>query len=106
MRRVQRFLSVLASVLLASASNAQELRWRSGDVLSRPRGVARASQAELLRRLGDIGPRHALVRFERAPSAHERALLAASGIVLGRALGAGAYFARIEPRSVRDVAEP
>ncbi|NOT28971.1 MAG: hypothetical protein HOP15_00825, partial [Planctomycetes bacterium] len=59
--------------LLATGTDAQQLRWRSGSVLERPvrGGIPRT---ELVRRLAEGGERHVLVRFQRAPSAHEQEL--------------------------------
>ncbi|MSR64023.1 MAG: hypothetical protein EXS08_16490 [Planctomycetes bacterium] len=93
--RVLGSVFVFVSVLAAPAA-AQELRWRSGSVLARP--AQRLAPAELERRLQQGGARHVLVRFERSPGSHQRDLLAAAGVELGRALGAGAFFARVEPR--------
>jgi subtilisin family serine protease len=91
---------LVSSISLASARPApgQELRWRSGATLAHPDGSAGPSQGELLERLRSAGERHVLVRFEHGPSEHERELWSAAGLELGRALGAGAYFARVRPR--------
>jgi len=92
-----RFTSIWFALLACSLSTpAQELRFRSGEVLARRAPAARPAPRALARRLA--GPaRHVLVRFERSPGAQERAVLAAAGVELGHALGAGAFFARVEP---------
>jgi hypothetical protein len=87
------FSPLVALTLFSAAFSAQELRFRSGETLTRPAVSVRAPR-ELARRLTGT-ERHVLVRFERAPDAHTRALLAAAGVELGHALGAGAYFARV-----------
>lgn len=90
--------------LFASPPSAQELRWRSGSSLGRPvrGGVPRA---ELVRRLGAGEARHVLVRFQRSPSEHERALWRAAGVEIGHALGDGVFFARVEPAALAGRAE-
>jgi len=86
---------VLASLLAPPAEAQQGLRWRSGEVLAPSPVRQRRSAAELLTRAAAGGDRHVLVRLERAPDAHQRALWRAAGLELGRALGAGAWFARL-----------
>jgi hypothetical protein len=87
--------SLLAAPLGAGLA-AQELRFRSGATLNRP--ARPLAPSELAQRLERGGTRHVLVRFERSPRAHERALLAACGVELGRALGKGAFYARVSER--------
>ncbi|NOT32407.1 MAG: S8 family serine peptidase [Planctomycetes bacterium] len=58
-----------------------------------------------MRRLAEGGERHVLVRFQRAPSAHEQELWRAAGVELGHALGAGAFFARVDPGALAGRAE-
>jgi hypothetical protein len=84
----------LSLAVLASDVGAQELEWRSGATLARAKQRPRA---ELVRVLERGATRHVLVRFERSPSAHERATWSAAGLTLGRALGQGAFFARVDP---------
>jgi hypothetical protein len=88
--------ALLAAAVAAAPAQAQELRFRSGAVLPRPARAA-APRGELVRRLATGGERHVLVRFQAAPSPEERALWSAAGVELGRALGGGAYFARVRP---------
>ncbi len=105
MRRFVSSVLVLGFCALSAAgAHAQQLRWRSGEVLARPvrGGIPRA---ELVRRLATGGERHVLVRFGRSPSQHERELWAAAGVELGHALGAGAYFARVQPQALAGRAE-
>jgi hypothetical protein len=81
--------------LMAGLLCAQDLRWRSGAVLARPEARLRPARAELVARLEQGGMRHVLVRFERSPGRHGQALWRAAGLELGRALGGGAFFARV-----------
>lgn len=86
----------LALFVSALPAAAQELRFRSGEALPSRAAGARPAPRELAQRLTGAA-RHVLVRFERSPGAQERALLAAAGVELGHALGAGAFFARVDP---------
>src|SRR5262245_9406332 len=95
MRKSAFVASLVVVSVLGTVAQAQDLRWRSGSLLRRPALRARPAPGELLQRLARDVERHVLVRFERTPSAHERELWRAAGIELGRALGAGAYFARV-----------
>ena len=104
MRKAALASSVAVVFVLGALPQAQELRWRSGSVLGRPALRARAVQGELVRRLGEGAERHVLVRFERSPPAHERELWRAAGVELGRALGGGAYFARVAPAALDSAA--
>ncbi len=102
-------LSLAWLALFAPDAHAQGLRWRSGGVLERSARV-RLPRTELVRRLregvaGRTGERHVLVRFERSPSEHERALWRAAGVELGRALGGGAFFAHVRPEALAGRAE-
>jgi hypothetical protein len=92
--------SVAVLFVLVELPQAQELRWRSGSVLGRPALRASAVQGELVRRLAEGSERHVLVRFEESPSPHARELWRVAGIELGRALGGGAYFARVDPAAL------
>src|SRR5262245_19398053 len=90
--------------VLVAVPQEGELRWRSGRVLGRPALRDPAVRGELVRRLADGGERHLLVRFEESPSEHERELWRAAGVELGRALGGGAYFARVAPAALDSAA--
>lgn len=87
--------TLLAVLCCSLPATGQELRWRSGDLLAGASAGERLARADLVRRLELAGRHRVLVRFERSPSAHEKELWRAAGLVLGRALGAGAYFAHV-----------
>ena len=56
------------SSLLAAHAGGQELRWRSGEVLTRAAPSRAPSRSELIGRLRAGGERHVLVRFDVEPT--------------------------------------
>ncbi len=93
-------LLALAACVLGAPVRSQELRWRSGARLPVSAASERPARDALARALEQGGARHALVRFARPLDAHERRLWTAAGVEIGRALGGGAYSARIRPAAL------